>query len=237
MKESFEEQGPEILRRFEELPMPGLFYELRRRITRPILPSEQDDENDRDFDTVVDGFDDVLDRPFGAGLFSGTVGSVFQLVFLLSIGEDPVVEEVLQDQSLDAREVISIFRKQQVLAGMKIIDLGCGVPNFAVAASALGATAYTADVEVIGEKYRSILAGHVVIDLNDALATETLLEATGGDFDVVSENIIGPTPLSSRKLSKPRPEAIVHVAAELLKENGYLYSEKLGKMEHFFRKK
>jgi len=90
------------------------------------------------------------------------------------------------------------LRRAQVLSGMKMLDLGCGFPIFARASRRLGADVYTVDVasadtfeydeQFFSAEDRALeVSRHIQLDLNDETAVETLLRATGGGFDLVTE--------------------------------------------------
>ena len=142
----------------------------------------------------IDGFDDVLFGEAlgkGAGGYFNTFGPPIQLVFALSIVPNPSVMNLIGEKakSSSQREIVQGLREIRPLSGMKILDLGCGLPTFALAAGTLGAEMYTVDH---GDKFHAIkakLTGHTDIDLNDANALRVLQDVTGGEFDLVTENI------------------------------------------------
>jgi len=90
--------------------------------------------------------------------------------------------------------------ENQVMKGLKILDLGCGSkPTFARAARAAGADVYTVDIfgadgfeyddrkEIDPEIIRYEIKKHIKLDLNDPNAVKILQERTGGNFDLVTE--------------------------------------------------
>src|SRR5689334_4259795 len=103
---------------------------------------------------TVPGFEDVL-RQAGfseanvgeGGLMRGpeavynTSPSVSQLTTAIAIARDPAARHILEDGSVQhGSDVIRALRERNVLAGMRVLDLGCGMrPGFALAAKALGA--------------------------------------------------------------------------------------------------
>ena len=189
----------------------------------------------------IDGFEDIL---FGQSLGSGdggqfnTIGAPSQLVFALSIVPNASVTDILKENTeASPRNIVQELRKIRPLSGMKIIDLGCGFPTFALAAGALGAEVYTADHGFMHPDTMAKLKGHTNIDLNDANALEVLQKATGGDFDLVTEWIIGTTHQDSRHLKVPDKQTILHLGDGLLKKGGYLYSLEAGKGVKPYRKK
>ena len=93
--------------------------------------------------------------------------------------------------------------KLQILAGMRILDLGCGLePTFARAARFLGAQVYTVDL-FAATNFRHALerdgafrlpetfaalerANHIERDLKTPAAVDAILAASGGNFDLVT---------------------------------------------------
>ena len=205
-------------------PWQKSYFELHRRITKKMpvaIPSFGSDERTREAD-VVEGFEDILAEPLGGGLFFNTDNSIYQLTFALSVSSHPAVQEVLRDTNLGPKEIIKILRQERVLSGIKLIDLGCGVPNFARVAHALGAQVYTADDTDLSPETKSELDGHVVIDLNRDNAIAILKRQTGGNFDIVTENIVGTVPRFDDKVQQPEEETILRIGSALLKKGGYL---------------
>jgi hypothetical protein len=185
---------------------------------------------------VVDGFEDVLKEPFGAGFFYNTPNSVYQLAFALSISQRPDAKDFLGTRELSASDIVKTLRDRQVLTDMKILDLGCGHAEFALVVKALGAKVYTSDVEDLDRKVKAKLERHIVINLNQSNAIEALQDATGSNFDLVTENIVGLTPMSRRRVNQPDPQRILQVGTPLLKRGGYLYEEG-AVTDRVFRKK
>jgi 2-polyprenyl-3-methyl-5-hydroxy-6-metoxy-1,4-benzoquinol methylase len=174
---------------------------------------------------VIDGFEDVIEGSLGESLFYNTQGAAYQLAFSISLSTHSAIAEVLEDERVSGADAVRIFRKERILEGLKIVDLGCGVPTFAVAAGALGGTSYTVDVEDIAPKYLAFIAKHVVADLNDSDILEKLKGELGGEFDLVTENIISGVPFQSKRhLIRDVPhETIERIALLLSKKGGYLY--------------
>lgn len=227
---SFHPLQEDVPAHFEEVRLPKGFPEIRKRITRhtevenPNLSSASGvAEADR---AVVDGFEDVLpNEPLGGGYWNNSWGTESQLVFALSISQNPNIQRIInQPRVLTSRDTITALRQQRVLSGMKIMDLGCGrVPAFALAARTLGATVYTADYAVLHDGDETALSSHTVVDLNAPDALEKLTRATGGGFDLVTEHIIGGTLDSPDHLLTPESEIVLKIGDGLLKKGGYLY--------------
>gem|GEM_PF-3417400 len=228
MNESLERRTQEgIPPSLEQVELPDNFGLIRRAIT---------DEKKH-----IDGFEDVLFGEAlgaGAGGFFNTMGPPTQLVFALSIVPNTSVTEIIKEHVKSTpREIVQELRKIGPLSGMKIIDLGCGWPTFALAAGTLGAEVYTADDGYLSPEIRAKLTGHTEIDLNDPNALAVLQKATGSDFDLVTEWIIGKTELNRSDLEVPNKQTILHIGEGLLKKGGYLYSLKVGGGIKPYRKK
>lgn len=206
-------------RGLEVLEMPYKFWKICDRMSTEELRPGVDIEIPVE---VVSGFEDVLGELLGNGLFFNTPGTVHQLGFAISISNHSIVQEVLNNKDMAPRDVIKTFRANKILSGMKIMDLGCGKPNFALAAHALGAQMYTSDVNDLKPEYKRSIERHVVIDLNQHDVIEILQDTTGGNFDLVSESIYGGVPGQSRHIKTPQSMRIVTIGNALLKPGGYL---------------
>lgn len=225
MVESFRSQkeSKETPQGFEMAPLPDNFYDLQRRITRKVDRKETESPYEKGTTRVVEGFEDVLHKPFGAGFFYNSPTSVYQLAFALSVSKHPVITKILEDETTEPLEAIKKFREEQVLSGLKIIDIGCGSPYFAVVAQKLGAEVYTTDVQDIPQQYEENIKKHIQLDLNRVDAEAVLKKETGGKFDIVSENIIGGVP--DTRVMPPEQKKIISIGRVLLKKGGYLYHD------------
>jgi len=176
---------------------------------------------------LVPGFEDVIGEPLGAGQFYNHSGSVLQLGFALSASEHPSVAQTVRDirpQDTTPLDSVMGLREQQVLAGLRILDLGCGLrPGFAAAAKKLGAEVCTADRKDLDGFYRSYLDGHSVVDLASKDAVAKLQADLGEDFDIITENIVGSLP-GEPWLSLPQAKDLINIAENLLASGGYLYA-------------
>jgi len=169
------------------------------------------------WDQAVPGFEDVTgDAYLGTGNVYNTFGSVIQLGSALTLSAHPEVPEVSAERaSKDPEEVaarVARLRKAEVLKGVRIIDLGCGKPNFALAATALGATVFTADLEPLGDHYGEQVHRHITVNLCEPEAVSTIEARTGTNLDMATESIIDLLPRQSLKLRKPRLDEILKVA-------------------------
>jgi hypothetical protein len=204
---------------FQRVEIPRRRDLITDRISRP---GATDSGSELEFD-VVDGFEDLFERPLGTGLWENTPGTVYQLSFAISISDHPLVQKVLEGGVSQPRDVIGMFREGKILSGIKIIDLGCGnKPTFALAAQALGAETYTSDAADLPQEDKEKVKSHIVLDLNQADAIQVLLNATGGNFDLVTENLTGTTPRTAKNVKRPESNRIVEIATSLLKPGGYL---------------
>ena len=175
---------------------------------------------------VVEGFEDLLHEPLGQGYngYFNTGGTVFQLAFALSLSQSTTIPDLIKEK-VSSKDAIQVLRQKSVLKGLRITDLGCSPkPTFALAARSLGAEVYTADAQNPSIEDRKYLSGHTVIDLSDERAPEVLAQSTGGNMDLVTENIRGRTHSSPPGLKMPKPKSVLKIADVLLKQEGYLYS-------------
>ncbi|OGG57369.1 hypothetical protein A2853_02530 [Candidatus Kaiserbacteria bacterium RIFCSPHIGHO2_01_FULL_55_17] len=171
---------------------------------------------------AVTGFEDVLGESLGTGFWENTPRTVHQLAFAISISAQPTVGEFLKNKDASPRDLIKAFRDNKVLAGLKIMDLGCGKPNFALAAHALGASMYTADINDLDLRDKRQLERHIVLNLNQPDATQILFDGTGGNFDLITGSTVFGTPTTPKGVSRPKSKKIIDVGNTLLKEGGYL---------------
>lgn len=209
--------GEALKQPLERTPLPERFRAISSRIQQAAPQSWSKFQ--------VDGFEDILTEPLGSERFESTIGTVLQLAFSLSLSENPAVDEVLNDRSLSSREIVTKLREAKVLSGMRILDLGAGSKaSFAIAAHALGAHAYTADATDVSEEAKGRIDGHVIVDLGQKTALETLQLATGGNFDLVLEFMIGRIRQAEVSVFLPKGRDILRLAEGLLKVGGYLYS-------------
>lgn len=170
-----------------------------------------------------------IDKPLGDDLFNNTSGTIIQMFFTLCLAKHPTIDEVLKSDSATAYTLdISRLVKDKVLAGIKILDLGCGeFPTYARCVRALGANTYTADYKEIWDppanKKTAEKENHIIVDFNSDDAIPILLERIGGNFDLVTTSICVPTPLGPRKLKEPSKERKEEIALALLKLGGTYY--------------
>lgn len=175
--------------------------------------------------SVIDGFEDLIGESVGEGVFYNHSGSTWQLIMALSVSTNPRVIEIVEERRGNSRAIAERLRQEQVLAGQRLIDLGSGViPSFALAAKSMGATAFTADLQQPARETVAKLDGHIKVNLNRKSAAEEIMKAAGGDFDLVSENIVGLVPFQDHNAVEPEPETLRAVAIPLLKSGGYYYS-------------
>jgi hypothetical protein len=205
---------------FSVTPHPKLFLELEDKLL----------STDTDFH--ISGFEDIIDDKLGTGLFSNTGGTVIQLIFCLSISNNPEIKNILETGALKSKEV-KLMREKKVLSGMKVLDLGCSsYPDFLLVVSSLGATAVGVDIEHLSQK--ALKQGgfnYEQIDLRDVSRVEELTKKYGS-FDVITEWII-----DSVNIKKPAKTQIQEIAKVLLKSGGHLLSREVGDVERTSLKK
>lgn len=173
--------------------------------------------------TRLRGFEDVVEHGLGTGLFYNTEMSVSQLIVALSIAPNPGIGEIVRRSDDGSRGLVRALRERQALAGFKVLDLGCGmVPGLALAAKALGAEVYTADGEQLDEETAGRLDGHAVLDLCAPDAPEIVEETTGGEFDYVTNCVIGNVP-GHPNWFRPGTGIIRGFGERLLRQGGHHY--------------
>lgn len=176
---------------------------------------------------VVPGFSDVMvDDVLGKGKFLNTFGTINQLCSAILLSDSPAVADVYDSPvGKDRDEVVervTMLRDAQVLDGLRILDLGCGRPVFALAATALGATVYTADLDPIEDKPGELSESHIQVNLRDPQAAEAIEEVSGNELDVVTECIIDMLPWQTHAISAPSDSQLVSIANKLLRVGGNL---------------
>jgi nucleotide-binding universal stress UspA family protein len=219
---------------------PRLFSSIRRRIDGAARATPQDTSDSE----LVDkgGFRDLLEgEAIGEGpVFYNTYFSREQLASALAlserIAEDEDMARMLGDRSVSHSQAMVALREARPLAGMRVLDLGCGqVPSFALAAQALGADMYTADAHDIEDQATRLqLSGdgaeprHTIVNFNDPQAAEILRRATRGNFDLVSQSNLLPVQGDLRQgiglIDEP---AAYRLAASLLRPGGHYWNGKL----------
>ena len=224
----------------------GLEPEVRRRrflvherVTRPLRREEPGlFPGQRTMATVdvVDGFEDILQEPLGAGFWLNTPTSTYQLASVVALSKNPRLDQILEARDRTSGEIVAALRDQRVLSGLKVLDIGCGDGSLAAAIQALGAKAYTADAEQLNPDRRSQITGHVAIDLNSTEALSLIRQVTGGHFDIVTENIIEPL-LSQKRLQRPKDTRILELGHGLLKRGGYLHYSGSNSEQKMLRKR
>lgn len=176
------------------------------------------------------GFEDVLE---GAALGSGRIynhsGTVLQLITAVGILAKSATTDILNETEQGTiRDTVALMRERQILHGRKVIDLGCGIPNFALAIQSLGAEAYTTDMKDIASKYKASLSGHTVVDLSQADADKILLDATGGNADLVTSNMVVFETSDIFRERDAQERAVSRIALSQLRDGGFLAREFVG---------
>lgn len=122
-----------------------------------------------------------------------------QLQYALAMTRHPVIKEIAKPGFDKSKFDAKILVENKVMAGMKILDLGCGpYPVFARCCRAMGADVWTVDLRPVGELYfeeklfteeqRDLeVQRHIQIDLSSELAPRTIKDKSGGDFNLAAE--------------------------------------------------
>jgi hypothetical protein len=213
----------------DSLRLRTLWRTFDSRIAIPGLPGKS---------FAVAGFEDILEQAdtghtlLGQGRYYNSPISVNALVGVIINTNNPVAMRTIDDESIPkGREVIRKLREEQVLAGMRILDLGCGViPGFALAAKALGAEVQTADMQPLPSKASALLDGHIQTDLSHPDAPSTIFEASNPPYDFINQGIIGHTPeTATMGFELPEMETIYDIADMALRAGGVLFNTFSGK--------
>ena len=152
--------------------------------------------------------------------------NAMQFLALLSLSHDPGKVSM---EKVD----MEILRENQILKGIKVIDLGCGhIPSFARCARAFGAQAYTADI--IGAHEFAYFDGfddgmvaaerqnHVQVDLRRDSSIDQILKSAQGHFDVVTSSMLKDEASRYGKVIEA-PHNVEKIAVSLLKPRGIYY--------------
>lgn len=200
---------------------PRLFRNIQSRIWRE---ADQGLHGEHVRHYHVGGFEDVLPVTLGKGIFYNTIGSGTQLLMGLAVAPNPEIRETVDAVTGSSSDkLMENLRARQVLAGFRIVDLGCGMaPMFAMAARSLGAEVHTVDGEEPHNADEEMLDNHSVMDLSARGAPAVLAEETGGDFDYVTTNIIAAVP-DHPQFAKPSNETLRTFAERLLKDGGFYF--------------
>ncbi|MBX7148024.1 class I SAM-dependent methyltransferase [bacterium] len=138
-------------------------------------------------DGAVPGVPAVL----GGGLVYNSYDTVRQLFQALALVDPEIVDAALNPDLHPDRSDVARLIEAQVLAGMRILDLGCGPDTiFARLARAMGAEVWTVDMlppDRIGPEGSVERAFYLQMDLSNRYAAARIYEATGGNFNLVTQ--------------------------------------------------
>ncbi len=160
---------------------------------------------------------------FGTGFFYNTPASVSQLVVALAVAPNPEIRELASNSMLfpSLASLAKAMRVKKVLKNFKLLDLGCGiVPGFAMVAKTLGAEVHTVDGESLGSGQAKLVDTHTVVDLCSPEAIPAIKANTGGQFDFISECIIGSVP-GHPSWKTPLKDDLYLYGEHLLKPSGF----------------
>lgn len=161
----------------------------------------------------------------GTGFYYNTQSSISQLAVALSVAPNHQISELAKrrDNPKALSALADELRQQRVLSGFKLLDLGCGeIPGLAIAAKSMGAEVHTVDGESIEIRHGRWVDTHTVVDLSAQEAVAAIQKNTDGEFDYITECIIGNVPGHSQ-WKNPTVAEIQTIGAQLLKPGGFLY--------------
>lgn len=174
-----------------------------------------------------------IQKCIGTSIWTNTEGAALQLLFALAMSQHPSIYECVSPENKLDSKWAKRLAYEQVLKGMKILDLGCSdEPVFARCARRLGADSYTSDImPVDGFRYhprffteedrKTEIAKHICLDLNSANAAGAIKNKFGGDFDLVTESLLDAG--SWNKAGYNSCDKGDKIALPLLKEDGLYY--------------
>ena len=200
----------------------------------------------------IPGFDYIYTsyNSIGGGTCDNTGWASDQLALTLVMSDSPLVHEIMKSRKRDPEKFDpEPLVKAKILKGMKILDLGCGwIPAFARCTRALGADTYTVDVipanrfsywrdkvfEDSGykidknhqERKKLDAEKHVKVNLKNKKALDIILQATHGNFDLVTSAHMEDSGLYRGRFYMP-PDNIDGIVFALLKPKGLYYKREL----------
>lgn len=203
-------------------------------------------------DGEIPGFDYryTSHHPIGCGRCDNTSWASDQLALTLVMSDSPLVYEIMKSRKRDPEKFDpEPLVKAKILKGMKILDLGCGwIPAFARCTRALGADTYTVDVIPANrfcyysdnafedcynihknhlERKRLDAEKHIKVNLKNKKALDIILQATHGNFDLVTSAHMEDSGLYKGRFYTP-PDNIDEIVFALLKPKGLYYKRELG---------
>lgn len=149
-----------------------------------------------------------------------------------------------EPDSIDKILNLEQAKTDQILSGLKILDLGCGQrPFFSYVTRMLGATVYTADIIPAGN-FEPIAYGsqvdpdseqfHIQYDLNKDDAEEAIRQKSGGGFNFVTEAHLDTS--TSRVVDGEHADMSTNkggtLAKKLLIEEGIYYNGETRSLKH-----
>lgn len=182
---------------------------------------------------IIYGFKNYtgIGQALGSGTIENSPLAVKQIVMLLALREHQSIQEFINDPNINSsnfngKRLVS----QKPLAGLKVLDLGCGQekPTFARVARSLGADVYTVDV-VTSDKFHQLHMSeedkllertyHIPLDLSQPDSSRKIKDISGGEFDFITAAF-----LKAGSIGKP-PIKVERLAQDLMKEGGVSYQE------------
>ena len=161
----------------------------------------------------------------GGETYLNTSLSLSQFCMALIMSRHPLIESLnASSKGFNFEKYFLELEKQQILSGLKLLDIGCGSqPVFARMSRALGASVFTVDrigadkLYVIDSKKNSKeqvveQESHIQVDMHSENATKVIKERSGGDFNLVSACLFDGLSVSNKE------------AGELLQVGGILHT-------------
>jgi len=173
----------------------------------------------------------------GEGMEDNTYSALRQLTFAMAMTRHPLLHEIRNNnkKKREGADYEKMMVDDEILKGYKIIDLGCGImPVVARVCRGLGADAWTADIisandfsikNPDSQRREEEIEKHIQVNLGDEKNSlrktiNTLLNRTGGGFDLVTEAFLTERTIGRNQCSS----AGSFIAHALLKDYGIHYN-------------
>ncbi len=174
---------------------------------------------------IIECFKNYIGHVLGDGVIYNTPSVSFQLAVTIALSNHKVIDDILQDDSINPDNFpANLLVEKQILAGKKIIDLGCGQPFYAKAAKALGADVHVADINSEHlYSYDKLGLKSIKVDFTGEYVSDFLLEQTGGDFDLVTSAMVLTVIDNPHNIKEPSKDRLKDIALALVKKPDGFY--------------